>query len=53
MHGAAAVLVEGEVEPLLVGADEAVGVVHAAFGTIDGLLLKHALIGPGLHAVES
>ena len=35
MHGAVAVVIEGEVEPLLVRADEAIGVVHAAFGAID------------------
>ena len=31
------IVIECEVEPLLVGADEAIGVVHAAFRTIDGL----------------
>jgi hypothetical protein len=29
MHGAVAVVIEGEVEPLAVFADKAVGVVHA------------------------
>jgi len=48
-----AVVVEGEVEPLAVFADEAVGVVHAAFGAIDGLSLEDALVGPGLHAVKA
>lgn len=53
MHGAVAIVVEGEVQPLAVFADEAVGVVHAAFRTIDGLLLEHALVGPGLHAIKA
>jgi hypothetical protein len=30
MHGAVTVVIEGEVEPLFVGGDEAVGVVHAS-----------------------
>ncbi len=53
MHGAVAVVIEGEMQPLAVFADKAVGVVHAAFGAIDGLLLEDALVGPSLHAVEA
>ena len=48
-----AVVIKREVKPLAVLADKAVGVVHAAFGAIDGFLLKHALVGPGLHAVKA
>ena len=53
MHGTVAVVVEREVEPLLVGAHEAVGVIHAALQTIHGFLLEHALIWPSLHAVKT
>ena len=53
VDAAMAVIVKGEVEPLLVCADEAVGIVHAAFRTIARFGLQHALIGPGLHAVKT
>ena len=53
MHGAVAVVIKGEMEPLAVFADKAIGVIHATFGAIDGFLLEHALVGPGLHAVKA
>ena len=53
MHGAVAVVVEGEVEPLFVGAHEAVGVVDAALRTIDAFFVQDALVGPSLQAVEA
>ena len=44
MHSAVAVVVEGEVEPLAVFADEAVGIVHAAFRAIG--MLEEVVLGP-------
>src|SRR6056297_2840026 len=44
-----AVVVEGEVEPFSVVANEAVGVVEASFEVI----AEAALVGPGLHPVEA
>ena len=34
VDAAMAVVVEGEVQPLLVGADKTIGIVHAAFRTV-------------------
>lgn len=53
MHRAMPIVVEGKVEPLTVFTDEAIRVVHAAFGAIDRLLLEHTLVGPGLHAIKA
>ena len=53
MHGAVAVIVVGEMEPLLVFADETVGVVHRPPRAVAGIFDEHALIRPGLHAVET
>ncbi len=48
-----AVVVEGEVQPLFVRADEAVGVVDAALWTVTTFLVQDLLVRPRLHAVEA
>ena len=46
VYSAVAVVVEQEVEPLFVGAHEAVGVVDAALGAVAAFLVEHALARP-------
>ena len=60
MHGAVAGVVVGEVQPLLVGADEAVRIVQRTLHEFAGILRvgagfgdEDALVGPGLAVIET